>query len=407
MAAMVLKIDLGKYCVDGTAIIVIDTVERTAPAKGGIRIHSKVTEEEISSLAAEMTRKTILAGLPFGGAKGGIKISDYNQIDRAMYGLGRELAKLEMIPFRWCAAPDINTDSLLIDAFVAGCASVVGWRKARLCATGKSSGIPHELGSTAFSVVKSIEKTIDGMGISLSLKGSSVIIEGIGEVGGNAAKMLIEKGSTILGVSDITGSLYDKNELSGTTLCSLIDSKTPVSSMSNVFTEADFNPSPAKLLEKNADILVLAGPGRSINEENYEKINVKLIAEGANIAYAKDSHRDGVHSRGIISIPGIIANSGGVISSYEEWLLENEDMMSISMQEKWERVKASIEHRISRNITELCNKMQAQPEKNPYDCALEMVSERANMTRMESHNLRNQTKKINTELEKKFSAFTV
>lgn len=147
MAQTVIKIKLDKYRIDGEAILVIDMVDRTAPAKGGIRVHAQVTEAEISALAAEMTYKCILADLPFGGAKGGIRLADLSQVEEAMYAFGRELSKINFVPSKWCAAPDVNTDCKCIDAFIAGCASVKGWRKSRLAATGKSTGIPHELGS--------------------------------------------------------------------------------------------------------------------------------------------------------------------------------------------------------------------------------------------------------------------
>ncbi len=81
---------------------------------------------------------------------------------------------------------------------------------------------------------------------------------------------------------------------------------------------------PAALLTQRADILVLAGPGRSVDEKICKDLKVSVIGEGANIAYTAPEIRDRVNSAGILSIPGIIANSGGVISSYEEWLLENE-----------------------------------------------------------------------------------
>ena len=169
MSEQIIKLNLNKYRLNAEAILVIDTVEKTAPAKGGIRIHPGVTEQEVALLASEMTNKCILANLPFGGAKGGIRLDDISQVDRAMYAFGRELSKLEFLPYKWCAAPDINTDSKSVDAFIAGCASVKGWRKSRLAATGKSSGIPHELGSTAYGVVLSIEKTIENLGLDIEL----------------------------------------------------------------------------------------------------------------------------------------------------------------------------------------------------------------------------------------------
>jgi glutamate dehydrogenase/leucine dehydrogenase len=407
MSETVIKINLEKYRIKGEAILVIDTTERSVPAKGGIRIHRNVTEEEIAALASEMTRKCVLADLPFGGAKGGIRLEDLSQVNQAMYAFGRELAKIDFIPYKWCAAPDVNTDSVAIDAFIAGCASVKGWRKARLAATGKSTGIPHEIGSTAYGVILSIEEMLKKTGIDLSLDNASAIVEGTGEVGGNAMKILLEKGTTISGISDITGSIYLGTGLDGKKLTELLETKKTVQEMTQFFSYAEFDPNPAALLSRKADILVLAGPGRSINEINCHTLEVGLIAEGANIAYTKNELRDTVHGMGIISIPGIIANSGGVISSYEEWMLENENLIHISIPEKWERVKASIETRICRNIRELCTKMKSVPSKNPYQCALEMAEERLEYIRCENRKLRKLTKKINSELEEQFSVYTV
>lgn len=406
MAATVIKINLEKYRIEGEAVLVIDTTERSVPAKGGIRIHANVTEEEIAALAAEMTKKCILADLPFGGAKGGIRLHNFELIEKAMYAFGRELAKLEFVPSRWCAAPDVNTDSTSIDAFVAGCASVKGWRKARLAATGKSTGIPHELGSTAYGVIFSIEETIKEMGMKISLDSATALVEGTGEVGSNAIRILIDKGTAILGVSDITGALYSKKGLDGMKLKSLLDEKITVQGMADAFPGAFFDPDPASLLTKQADILVLAGPGRSLNDRICPQLKVKVIGEGANIAYTNQGLRDLVNRMGIFSIPGIIANSGGVISSYEEWVLENENHIHMSLGEKWERVKASIERRISHNIKELCNRMLLNNIKNPYNHALDMASERLELTKRESSKIRKLTKKINRYLEENFSVYT-
>lgn len=406
MPETVIKINLNKYSITGEGILVIDTVEKTAPAKGGIRVHQNVTEEEITALAGEMTKKCILAGIPFGGAKGGIRLARLDQMERAMYAFGRELSKLEFLPYKWCAAPDVNTDSKSIDAFIAGCASVKGWRKSRIAATGKSSGIPHELGSTAFGVELSIEETISNLNLPISLQNAGVIVEGIGEVGGNTVKLLLKKGAVILGISDISGAIYDPDGLDGNTLSDLITLKTLVRNMQDSFSKAKYDVNTESLLSKDADILVLAGPGRSINENTGGKLHVKLIAEGANIAYSDNDIRTSVFNSGIISIPGIIANAGGVISSYEEWMLENEDLMAISMDEKWSRVKDSITRRISRNIKELCGVMAEYPKRNPYECAIILSQQRAKNANLANRELRNKTKEINTELEKKYSVYT-
>ena len=406
MPETVIKINLDKYRIDGEALLVIDTVEKTAPAKGGVRVHANVTEEEISRLAAEMTTKCTLADLPFGGAKGGIRLKNLGEVERAMYGFGRELSKLEFLPYKWCAAPDVNTGSKAVDAFVAGCASVKGWRKSRLSATGKSSGIPHELGSTAYGVVRSIEETLKDMQFSKTIDESGVIVEGIGEVGGNAVRILSQKGARILGISDITGSLYDAGGLEGRELCRLIEEKAPVRKISESFPDAEFHGESAHLLGREADILVLAGPGRSICADNVASLRVQLICEGANIAYADNGLRTVVQERGILSIPGIIANSGGVISSFVEWMLENEDRIDMPIGKKWERVKNEIEERIPRNIEELCGKIKTGKYKNTYECALKLAEERIGLHKTANRKLREQTKKINSELEEKFYVFT-
>jgi len=407
MPEIVIKFNLDKYRIDGEAILVIDTVERSVPAKGGIRIRENLTEDEIAALAAEMSKKCILADIPFGGAKGGIRMSNLTQIDQAMYAFGRELAKLDFIPYRWCAAPDVNTDSKAVDAFIAGCASVKGWRKSRLAATGKSTGIPHELGSTAYGVVLSIEELIAGLDLKMDLSQCKVIVEGTGEVGGNAVKILLDKGSSILGVSDITGALYSPAGLESRGLLDMINCKISAHDMSHEFTDAGFNSDPASLLMRDADILILAGPGRSIHANNCTDIKAKIIAEGANIAYSAPEVRDTIMRREIYSIPGIIANSGGVISSYEEWMLENENLIHLPLDEKWHRVQRSIERRVKRNLEELCRHIKYGTGKNTYDIALEMADNRMELYRDENRKLRSLTKRINKELEEKFSVFTM
>lgn len=407
MAEQIIKINLKKYGIDAEGILVIDTIEKTAPAKGGIRIHPNVTEKEITLLAAEMTNKCILSDLPFGGAKGGIRLSDLTQVDRAMYAFARELTKLDIIPYRWCAAPDINTTSKSVDAFIAGCASVKGWRKSRLCATGKSSGIPHELGSTAYGVVLSIEKTIDYLNLDLTLHEADIIIEGIGEVGGNAIKLLLEKGARIVGVSDISGAIYDKDGLPPDKLLKTLDNKDTVFDLYNNFPASHFMSNSGDLLTKEADILVLAGPGQSITKDNVNKLIVKIIAEGANIAYKEEGLREILNLKKIISIPGIIANSGGVISSYEEWLLENQDLMNTSLELKWQRVQESVRMRIDKNIYELCMKMKKDNmRQTPLYYAKKMAMEGEVAQKRSAKELKNRTKKINASLEKEFSVYT-
>jgi glutamate dehydrogenase/leucine dehydrogenase len=160
------------------------------------------------------------------------------------------------------------------------------------------------------------------------------------------------------------------------------------------------------LLTQQADVLILAGPGRSLNRENCKDLKVRIIGEGANIAYTEPALRDTVDAMGVFSIPGIIANSGGVTSSYEEWMLENENLVHMSIEEKWEKVKRSIELRICRNMAELCSIYREDGKRNPYDCALKMAGIRLDGAMVETRKLEAQTKEINRRLEDKFKVYT-
>lgn len=408
MSNMIVKVDLNQFSIDGEGILVIDSLERGLPAKGGIRVHPNVTEEEIASLAAEMTRKCILADLPFGGAKGGIRLADLSRVREAMFAFGRELAKMNIIEERWCAAPDVNTDSNAVDAFVAGCASVTGWRRARLCATGKSTGIPHELGSTAFGVILSIEKAIEKLKSPFTLSSCSAIVEGIGEVGGNAVKILLGKGTKICGISDISGCVYKKDGLDKNKLLQLIESKKTISEwLQNFDDDFDlFDTKSSTLLKQEADILILAGPGRSMNPDTVKELKVKLIGEGANIAYIEPALRDEVNMRGIFSIPGIIANSGGVTSSFVEWKLENESLTGLPLDKKWEMVKENIHQRIESNMDDLCARYLKDSSKNPYIYAQDIAKERLEKAMKDKCELEARTKEINLQLEKEFAVYT-
>jgi glutamate dehydrogenase/leucine dehydrogenase len=402
----IIKIDLKRFGIDGEAVLVIDSTERGIPAKGGIRVHGNVSEEEIGALAHEMTKKCILADLPFGGAKGGIRLGKLEQVDEAMYCFGRELAKMEVIPDKWCAAPDVNTNSTAVDAFVAGCASVRGWRKSRLAATGKSTGIPHELGSTAYGLILALEESIKSLNKEKALPESDVIVEGIGEVGGNALRILLEKGARVLGVSDISGMVYAKQGLGADDLMTMIKSKKTISECQGMFDGSAFDKDSASLLTRPADILVLAGPGRSLTPDNHKRLKVKIIAEGANIAYTEPWLRSAVNQMGIFSIPGIIANSGGVISSFEEWLLENENLIIMDMDRKWDRVRSSITVRIVKNMEELCERCLGDSSRNPYEHALAMAEERLTTAMKEARQLEEKTKCINKMLEEKYKVYT-
>ncbi len=296
--------------------VVIDNTT-LGPGKGGIRMTPTVTIDEVASLARVMTWKCALADLPFGGAKSGI-VADtrgipQNEKLKLINAFGRSLSSIS--PREYIAAPDIATGEVEIAEFV----NAVGSTKA---ATGKPKsmgGLPHELGSTGYGVYHATEVAAEF--INLDLKKGGIAIEGFGNVGSFAAMHLANAGAKIIGVSDSKGVIYNKE---GLDINQLIEVKKNTGSVVNY--------PYGKILSINeiislpADVLIPAAVPDLIRIENVDKIKAKLIVEGSNIPIRQ--HVEGLLSKKkILVVPDLIANAGGVISSYVEYIQGSEQQM--------------------------------------------------------------------------------
>lgn len=399
MSYITLKINLDKYVENCHAILVIDKMDRGVPAKGGIRILPNLKEEDVTELAHEMSVKSLIASLPFGGAKGGIILEDMEMIPKAMYGFGRELAKLDFVPEKWNAGPDLNVDCQAIDAFVAGVSSVIGWRKARLGATGKSSGAKHEMGSTAYGIIIGMDKFVKDMNLHLNIDQASFLVEGIGQVGGTAIRAFLKRGNIICGMSDSTGAIYQEGGLPSYTILKILDENKKIKEVADQLPDAEFMTNPKELQGRKADVLLLASPGKTMDTDSVEKLQVNLIIEGANSAYANHEAELAVFEKGIYSIPGVLINSGGFIGSYEEWRLEQENMMYLKEQEMWDKIKHSVETRIIAGMTRFCEMMKTNPKKEPHELVHEMYDELERLEGKRNTQLRISTKNINYQIE--------
>ncbi len=296
--------------------VVLDNTSR-GPGKGGIRMTPSVNKEEVSKLARAMTWKCAIAELPFGGAKSGIIADDKKisrlQKDNIIKAFSRAIK--EISPSKYVAAPDMNMGEREIDIFVRENGNMKS-------ATGKSrklKGLPHELGSTGFGVYHAT--LVGAKHIDLEIKGSGVAIEGFGNVGTFAAKFLEKDGAKIVAVSDSKGTVYNKD---GLDYNKLIKTKEKTGSVINYKPGKDF--SVEKIFELPVDIIVPAAIPNSINNKNYNKIKARLISEGANIPITPEVE-DKLHGRGILIVPDFIANAGGVISSYVEYMGKGEKYM--------------------------------------------------------------------------------
>lgn len=292
------------------------------PYKGGLRYHDTVDLDAARALAIWMTWKTALAGLPFGGAKGGIHINPKNyskgELERITrrftYALGDNIGPDLDIP-----APDVNTNAQIM-AWIADTFSSTKSPSTRFVnlhvVTGKPVGAGGLAGrdrATGFGVVSNIKFWAKLKGFNL--KGAKFIVQGFGNVGYWTAHFLIKEGAKLIAVQDVSATLHDENGIDAEAL--LKYSMDNGRSMKGYKGAKEYDP--AAFWGLDCDIVVPAALGNQITEQNAGAIKAKLVAEGAN--GPTDIHGEAILKKnGVDIIPDILCNSGGVIGSYYEWL---------------------------------------------------------------------------------------
>jgi glutamate dehydrogenase (NAD(P)+) len=288
------------------------------PAKGGLRYHPDVTIDEVKALAMWMTWKCAVVNIPYGGAKGGItcdpKAMSAGEIERMTRRFVAEIAPI-IGPETDIPAPDVNTTPQIMGWFMDAYSNVVGKRTPSIV-TGKpmeaggSEGRPEATGRGVMISVQEVSRKI-----SLDLEGARVVVQGFGNVGQYAADLLSHENDTItVAVSDSSGGIYNPKGLDVRQLRHLKDEGGRVTD----YPDGD-RVSNEELLELPCEVLIPSALESQILESNANRIQAKLVAEGANGPTTPEADAI-LHDRGIIDIPDILANSGGVTTSYFEWL---------------------------------------------------------------------------------------
>ncbi len=313
--------------------VVIDNTIR-GPGKGGIRLTPTVTVEEVSRLARAMTLKCALSDLPFGGAKSGIVADDRKISEQKKKKLVEAFAKSlkNLSPSEYIAAPDMNTGEkeMAIYAKANGSMKSCTGKPSNLCVRpGEECGLPHEYGSTGYGVARSALVAIKELG--KSPEKTTVAIEGFGNVGTFTMKHLEEEGVKIVAVSDSKGVTYNDK---GLDYKKVYKTKEETGTVTNYKDGKKLNNE--KLFGLEVDILIPGALPDVINEKNYKKIRAKAIVEAANIPINHDIEEK-LHKRGVLIVPDIIANSGGVISSYAEYRGYNPKKMFSLVKNKIEK----------------------------------------------------------------------
>lgn len=341
-------------------VLVIDNTSK-GPGKGGIRFAPSVTPLEIFKLARTMTWKCAAAGLPFGGAKGGI-IADPNVVDRVSWM--KSFAKMirPYCPSQYIAATDVGTTELDMAIF----AHEIG--DMRAC-TGKPSelgGIPHELGTTGYGVSVALQTALEILQdlkiIQVPQKSQTrVVIQGFGNVGSFAARFLDQSGIKVVGVSDVSGFIYSKDE-NGLNIPKLMKDMKGKAKLSDLQDYGYDIRDKDEIFEIDLDIFIPAAMGGVINNKTAPKLlenGIKMVVEAANIPTTADAC-EYMHKNKIWLIPDFLANAGGVIGSFVEYQGRTE-----------KEAFDLIEYKITKNIKEILTEAILK-EENPRKIATEL-----------------------------------
>ena len=294
------------------------------PTKGGIRYHEDVNLGETSALAMWMTWKCALMNLPFGGAKGGVRIDPTELSRRELQRLTRRYTS-EIIniigPDKDIPAPDMGTDEQVMAWIMDTYSQQAGYTVPGVV-TGKPVVLGGSLGrkeATGRGLVYLIEAAAKHIG--LSLNEASAVVQGFGNVGSNTVRFLEEDGVKVVAVSDVTTGIYNANGLS---LQSLIDYIAENRFLKG-YPEGD-EVSNEELLELPCDILAPAALQNQITGENADRVTCKMLAEGANGPTTLEADEI-LNNKGVFILPDVLGNAGGVTVSYFEWVQDTQNYM--------------------------------------------------------------------------------
>jgi glutamate dehydrogenase (NAD(P)+) len=287
------------------------------PAKGGIRYHPDVTLDEVTALAAWMTWKCAVAHIPFGGGKGGIICDPTRMSKRELEALTRRYVS-EIIdaigPEKDVPAPDVNTDAQIM-AWVMDTYSMHVGHTETAVVTGKPIEMGGSLGrreATGRGVMIVTREAAKHLG--LDIKGATVAVQGFGNVGSVSADLLAGIGATIVAVSDWKGGVYNAKGLDVAAMIEYVKAQKSIDGFPGG--EPLTN---EQLFALDVDVLIPAALENQVTIENAPSIKAKILVEGANGPTTPDAHQH-LHERGVFVIPDILANAGGVTTSYFEWV---------------------------------------------------------------------------------------
>jgi glutamate dehydrogenase/leucine dehydrogenase len=287
------------------------------PYKGGIRYHPNVNLDEVKALAAWMTWKCAVADIPYGGSKGGITCNPKEMSTAELERLTRRYTSSiirDIGPFKDIPAPDVYTDSQTMAWLLDTYSEFQGYAVPGVV-TGKPisvGGSEGRAGATGRGVALCTREAARHLGIDMN--GATVAIQGYGKVGRSVAKVLREMGCIIIAISDSKGGIFNQNGLDP---FEVLEHKKRTGSVVD-YKDSTFIAN-KDLLELDCTILIPAALENVLTEENAPRVKAKIISEGANGPTTPEAGKI-LHKKGVMMIPDILANCGGVTVSYFEWV---------------------------------------------------------------------------------------
>ena len=353
-----LKVSIPVEMDDGTVKIFegyrIQHSSSRGPCKGGIRYHQDVNLDEVKALAAWMTLKCAVVNIPYGGAKGAVKVDPRELSKGELKRLTRRYTAmiLPLIgPEKDIPAPDVNTTPEIM-GWIMDTYSMFKGYTVHGVVTGKPVEIGGSLGrkeATGRGIMIITKEILDKMNIPI--KGIRIAIQGMGNVGGTSAKLLHRLGAKIVAVSDVSTGLYCENGLNIDDILKYIGSNGKTYNLlSGYKRDGVKHISNEELLTCDVDVLIPAALENQINENIAKKMKAKIVVEAANGPTTIDGDKV-LEERGIVTVPDILANAGGVVVSYFEWV---QNIQSVLWDE--DRINKSLEDIMKRAFKEVWEK---------------------------------------------------
>ncbi len=286
------------------------------PYKGGVRFHPEVDLDEVRALAELMSWKTAIAGIPFGGAKGGVDVDPHSLTQEELQRVARSfIGKVDKVlgPNRDIPAPDVGTNAQVMAWFMDEYGKMHGHTPAIV--TGKPLPLEGSAGreaATGRGVIEVFKEAAQTAGIDPS--SARVAIQGFGNVGSWAGRIVQDLGATVVAVSDAYGAVHSDAGIDAHALAAHVAEGGKVTEFAGV------EPiTPDELLATSCDLLVPAALGGMINAGNADSVAAKLIVEGAN-GPTTPAADELLMDKGVTIVPDLLANAGGVVVSYLEWV---------------------------------------------------------------------------------------